>query len=160
MERLEERVHAMLRQRGLRIAVAESCTGGLICGRITNMAGASDYFEAGIITYSNKAKEQFVDVPHELIASKGAVSPETARAMAEGVRKTIGVDMGVSVTGIAGPGGGTVEKPVGTVFMALSTAERSVVRQHLFTGDRMAIRDKAANEALRLIVDYLEGRAD
>jgi PncC family amidohydrolase len=155
----EERLNAILKQKGATISIAESCTGGLISSRITDVPGASDYFEAGIVTYSNRAKERFLAVPHELLATKGAVSAEVAEKMAEGVRTATGADIGVSVTGIAGPGGGTAEKPVGTVYIGLATGEKSITRKHRFEGDRAAIKRHTAEEALKLLLEYLEGRA-
>jgi len=118
---IEKRIGKMLKERGLKIAVAESCTGGLISSRITDISGASDYFEAGITTYSNESKIRLLNVPEDIIDRYGAVSEETAKAMAEGVKKTVHADIGVSVTGIAGPTGGTEGKPVGTVFIGLAT---------------------------------------
>ncbi len=155
----EERLNAILKQKGATIAVAESCTGGLISSRITDVSGASDYFEAGLVVYSNGAKERLLSVPRELLETKGAVSAEVAGKMAEGVRAAMGVDIGVSVTGIAGPGGGTAEKPVGTVYIGLATGEESITRKHRFEGDRVAIKRQTSEEALKLLLEYLEGRA-
>lgn len=153
----EEMLNLVLSQKGLKIAVAESCSGGLISSRITDVAGSSDYFEAGLITYSNRAKEQFLSVPAGLIARKGAVSEEVARKMAEGVRRATGADIGLSVTGIAGPSGGTPEKPVGTVYMALSAERGTFARKHVFSGGRRAIKRQTADEALGFALRYLEG---
>ena len=136
----EERLAGVLAVRGLTIAVAESCTGGLISSRITDVAGASAYFLAGLVTYSNEAKEAFLSVPRDLLMTKGAVSQEVAEAMAEGVRRATGADIGLSVTGIAGPGGGTGEKPVGTVYMGLSAGAECLVRHHKFAGGRASIK--------------------
>ena len=154
----EEKLGLLLREKGMRIAVAESCTGGLIGARITDVAGSSDYFEAGLVTYSNRAKERFLSVPHEVIAAKGSVSPETAEAMARGVRVATGADIGVAVTGIAGPGGGTPEKPVGLVYIGLAMADETITRRHQFQGDRTTVRQKTTEEALRLAIEVLEGR--
>jgi PncC family amidohydrolase len=140
------------------ISLAESCTGGLISGRITDVAGASDYFEAGFVTYSNRAKERFLSVPHELLATKGSVSAEVAEKMAEGVREATGADVGVSVTGIAGPGGGSPEKPVGTVYIGLATEGKTFVQLHHLSGDRAAVRSQTVDAALKLALDFLEGR--
>jgi PncC family amidohydrolase len=155
----EEKVGTRLREKGMRIASAESCTGGLIAKRITDIAGASDYFEMGLVTYSNVAKERFLAVPGSLLAQKGAVSPEVAEAMAEGVRSAAGVDVGVSVTGIAGPGGGSPEKPVGTVYIGVSLKGRSVVKKCFFGGDRAAIREATSGEALSLTLRCLMGES-
>jgi PncC family amidohydrolase len=154
---LEEKVNSLLAERGLTLAVAESCTGGLVSSRITDVAGASKYFEAGFVTYSNRAKAELLHIPAVLVEAKGAVSHEVAQKMAEGVRKAARVDIGLSVTGIAGPSGGSPEKPVGTVFMALAIEGRTIARRHDFSGDRLAIKKQTADEALRLLLDYLEG---
>ena len=155
----EEEIGRLLREKGLKIALAESCTGGLIAKKITDVAGASDYFEMGLVTYSNRAKERFLGVPGGLIAQKGAVSPEVAEAMAEGVRKAAGVDLGVSVTGIAGPGGGSPEKPVGTVYIGVAFNHRVAVRKCFFGGDREAIREATCTEAIDLALRCLKGQS-
>lgn len=155
---IEEKIGRILKEKGLTIAVAESCTGGLIASRITNISGASEYFEAGFITYSNKAKTSFLSVPEGIITRYGAVSFEVAKLMAEGVRNIAGVDIGVSVTGIAGPAGGTLEKPVGTVFVGLATGEGTSVRNFLFTGNRLEIKQQTSEAALTFVADYLEER--
>ncbi|HNQ62654.1 MAG TPA: CinA family protein [Syntrophorhabdaceae bacterium] len=147
----------MLKERGLKIAVAESCTGGLISSRITDISGASDYFEAGITTYSNESKIRLLNVPEDIIDRYGAVSEETAKAMAEGVKKTVHADIGVSVTGIAGPTGGTEGKPVGTVFIGLATKKATYVRKFFFDGNRLEIRRKTSDAAFMLVEEYLEG---
>ncbi|MGF1562007.1 MAG: CinA family protein [Geminicoccaceae bacterium] len=134
----------------LRLAVAESCTGGLICTVITENAGSSDVFERGFITYSNPSKSEVLGVPAELLRKHGAVSKEVAIAMAEGARKTAKVDIALSVTGIAGPGGGSKEKPVGLVHLAASTRGRTLHAVHQYAGDRSAIRKQACAEALKL----------
>ncbi|OPX98619.1 MAG: Nicotinamide-nucleotide amidohydrolase PncC [Syntrophorhabdus sp. PtaU1.Bin002] len=155
---IEERIGSILREKGLRIAVAESCTGGLIANRITNIQGASDYFDMGFVTYSNDSKEVFLFVPEDVIAAKGAVSSEVARAMAEGVREATGVDVALSVTGIAGPGGGSPEKPVGTVYIGLAAESGAFVRKFLFSGDRISIKTQTSEEALKMMLDYLEDK--
>jgi len=155
---LEEKVGNLLLRQTKKIAVAESCTGGLVAHRITNVSGASGYFEAGFVTYSNKAKERCLSVPEAIIKAKGAVSEETARSMAEGVRSAAGVDIGLAITGIAGPGGGTDEKPVGTVYIALAVPGGTFVRKFSFQGDREEIKLQTSDEALLLILDHLEGR--
>jgi len=155
---IEERIGSILRERGLRIAVAESCTGGLIANRITNIQGASDYFDMGFVTYSNDSKEAFLFVPEDVIATKGAVSSEVARAMAEGVREATRVDVALSVTGIAGPGGGSPEKPVGTVYIGLAAESGAFVRKFLFNGDLISIKTQTSEEELKMMLDYLEGK--
>lgn len=157
---LEERIGRILKEKSLKIAVAESCTGGLIANRITNVQGASEYFEMGFVTYSNDAKELFLFVPEEMIAMAGAVSYEVAQLMAQGVRELTDVDVALSVTGIAGPGGGTPEKPVGTVYIGLAGKEGVFVRKFLFSGDRIEIKQQTSEEALKMVLDVLEGRLE
>ncbi len=157
MVRLEEKIGGVLREKGLMIALAESCTGGLIAKRITDIPGSSDYFEMGIISYSNESKERFLGVTQDVLVSRGAVSSETALLMAEGIRNAAGAHIGLSVTGIAGPGGGTPEKPVGTVYVGLAGPEMSLVRKFIFSGSRDEIREKTCGEALNIVLQYLEG---
>jgi PncC family amidohydrolase len=154
----EERIGNLLSKMDMKIAVAESCTGGLIAKRITDIAGASAYFVVGLVTYSNGAKEQFLAVLPEILAAKGAVSPEVAEAMAEGARKAAGADIGLSVTGIAGPGGGTPEKPVGTVYIGISLKDKVFAKRFFFHGDRKAIREATSGAALQWVIDCLEGK--
>jgi len=154
---IEKEIGKILREKNLTIAIAESCTGGLIAHRITNVPGASRYFEMGIVTYSNHSKEKFLSVAHETLVTEGAVSEDTARQMAEGIRRSAGVHIGLSVTGIAGPQGGSIEKPLGTVFIALSSPEGVVVRKFLFQGKRVAIKKQTSEEALKLVYEYLTG---
>src|SRR3972149_9772494 len=123
-EVLEDVIGQLLRARGWRIATAESCTGGLIAHRITNVAGSSDYFDSGVVSYSNEAKMELLKVPEEVINAYGTVSRQTAIAMAEGIRRLRSTDMGLGVTGIAGPAGGTAAKPVGVGYIALSSEIR------------------------------------
>jgi PncC family amidohydrolase len=158
--KLEEKIGKLLRQKGLMIATAESCTGGLIANRITNVSGASDYFEAGLVTYSNRAKTAFLAVPEEVIKNRGAVSADVARLMAEGAKRVTDADIGLSVTGIAGPTGGTVEKPVGTVYMGISCSLGTFVRHFLFIGTREEIKSRTSEAALAFVLDYLEGRLE
>jgi len=150
-ETLESVVVRMLIERGLKLALAESCTGGLISNRITNVPGSSAAFLACIIAYSNAAKTDLLGVPAELIRRHGAVSPETAEAMAEGAASRTGADIAVAVTGIAGPGGGTPEKPVGLVYMALRTPEGVTSAKHIFGGGRLEIKQRASHAALNLV---------
>ena len=154
---IEKRIGKMLKERELKIAVAESCTGGLISSRITDISGASDYFEAGITTYSNESKIRLLNIPEDIVDRYGAVSEETAKSMAEGVKKTVHADIGVSVTGIAGPTGGTEGKPVGTVFIGLATKQATYVRKFFFDGNRLEIRRKTSDAALMFVEEYLEG---
>ncbi len=153
----EERLGELMRTKGLKLAAAESCTGGLISSRITDIAGSSDYFEAGAVVYSNQAKQTFLSVPGGMIAAHGAVSRDVAEEMAEGVRVKTGADIGLSVTGIAGPTGGSPEKPVGTVYIGLATPEAVSCRKFQFKGGRLEIKEQTSTEALQLVIDYLEG---
>jgi nicotinamide-nucleotide amidase len=155
---LEKKIGKILQERSLTIGLAESCTGGLLASRITDIPGSSAYFMAGLVTYSNTAKTKFLCVPDKIIARHGAVSDAVARHMAKGVREAVGVDIGLSITGIAGPAGGSPEKPIGTVFMALATKKKVYVRNFLFSGNRREIRKQASEEALAMVLDYLEGR--
>lgn len=154
----EERIGEILQSKSLTIGFAESCTGGLLASRITDISGSSRYFMAGLVTYSNEAKTKFLAVPEEIITQNGAVSAIVAELMATGVRNRADVDIGLSITGIAGPTGGSLEKPVGTVFMGLAAQDGVRVEKCLFTGDRREIRKQAAETALKLILDYLEER--
>jgi PncC family amidohydrolase len=147
-----------LTRHAMTLAVAESCTGGLIGHRITNVAGSSAYFLGGVITYADEAKMQMLGVRAETLAQFGAVSRQTALEMARGVRVALGADIGLSVTGIAGPGGGTPEKPVGTVWIALSAEGYENARHYLWQGDRAANKEQSAEAALRVVVEYLRGR--
>lgn len=145
---LEELVGRLLRSGGLTLALAESCTGGLIGHWLTNVAGSSDYFLGGVVTYANQAKLDLLGVDPEVLAARGAVSPETAREMAQGARAAFGAQVGLSVTGIAGPSGGSREKPVGTVYIGLATPEEVEVWHYLFRGSREEIKILAAQTAL------------
>lgn len=148
---LEEALGKLLTEKHLKIALAESCTGGYISHRLTNVSGSSAYFERGVVTYSNEAKSEILKVPKETIDSLGAVSEEVARAMAEGVRAVSRTDIGVSVTGIAGPTGGTEEKPVGLVYIALADAAGTIVRKHIFPDERTRFKDRVSQAALELV---------
>ena len=140
------------RKAGLKIATAESCTGGLIAGLLTEIAGSSDVVDRGFVTYSNQAKCDLLGVSIEMLIDHGAVSEEVARAMAEGAVKHSSADLAVSVTGIAGPGGGTKAKPVGLVHLACSRKGHETLHErHVFTGDRSAVRMSAVKAALKLI---------
>ena len=145
---LEEVVGRELRRQGKTLAVAESCSGGLICHRLTNISGSSYYFQGGVVTYSNRAKMDLLTVSAAILEQQGAVSPDTAAAMAQGVQKLFHADFGLSVTGIAGPTGGTPTKPVGLVFMGLATPEGVATRQYQFPGDREMVKTLTAETAL------------
>jgi nicotinamide-nucleotide amidase len=154
---LEEVVGALLSQRRLTLAVAESCTGGLIGARLTSIAGSSEYFERGAVVYSNLAKTEMLGVPQDLIESHGAVSSEVAAAMAQGIRQSAHSSLGLAVTGIAGPGGGTEKKPVGLVYLALASVQGVRTAEHRFLGDREQIRMRAAQTALDMVRRHLIG---
>jgi nicotinamide-nucleotide amidase len=158
-ETLEEIVGNLLRSHQATLAVAESCTGGLIAHRLTNIAGSSDYFERGVVVYSNRAKIELLRVPEDLLAAVGAVSGPVAEKMAEGVRQISRSTLGLGVTGIAGPSGGSAEKPVGTVFIALASPRGTVSKKYQFWGDRAQIKLISAHTAIdwvrRFFLDIL-----
>jgi nicotinamide-nucleotide amidase len=154
---MEEVVGALLKQRRLKLSVAESCTGGLIGARITNIAGSSEYFERAAVTYSNPAKTEMLGVPGALLERYGAVSSEVAAAMARGIRQAAKTDLGLSVTGIAGPDGGTEQKPVGLVYTALASAQGVKTNEHRFLGNREQVRMKASQMALDMVRRHLIG---
>jgi nicotinamide-nucleotide amidase len=148
---LEDTIGTLLKERRLHIALAESCTGGLIADRMTNISGSSEYFERGIITYSNKSKIDELGVPSDLIGTHGAVSREVAEAMARGIRTTSGTDIGISTTGIAGPTGDSPEKPIGLVWIGYSDKDETFALQFNFGGERRIIKERAAQAALELL---------
>ncbi len=152
----EERLGVLLRERELTLAVAESCTGGLVCDKITDIPGSSDYFLAGLITYSNHAKRRFLNVSESTLLEYGAVSEQVAREMAQGVRRTVGADIGISTTGIAGPGGGTEEKPVGLVYFAISDIDETRSFKGNFLGSRAVVKKAAAERAIDAVLEFLE----
>jgi nicotinamide-nucleotide amidase len=154
-ENMELVVGTMLRQTTMTIALAESCTGGLIAHKITTIPGSSDYFLGGVTAYSNNMKTKYLHVDRDLIETQGAVSEGVAKAMAEGIRDETGADIGLSVTGIAGPDGGTSEKPVGLVFFGLATPENLQVLGFKFTGNRDQIQQITAFTGLNLVRKYL-----
>lgn len=155
---VEEQVHHTLIERHATLALAESCTGGKIASKFTAMAGASAYLLAGVVAYANEAKTNILGVDAELIRRHGAVSEEVARAMAEGARRLTGADYALSTTGIAGPTGGSVEKPVGTVWFALATPTETIALKHACGTDRGQVIDRATAYAIRLLRDKLQGK--
>lgn len=158
VRKLAEDVLAAARQAGLKVATAESCTGGLIAGALTEIAGSSDVVERGFVTYSNQAKCDMLGVTVEALIAHGAVSEPVARAMAEGALAHSGADVAVSVTGIAGPGGGTATKPVGLVHLACARKGHDTLHERrIFTGDRGAVRMSAVKAALKLVQRSLAG---
>jgi nicotinamide-nucleotide amidase len=150
-EELEQVVSKLLTERKLTIAIAESCTGGLIAHRITNVPGSSNYFERGVVAYSNESKTEILGVPETLLRQFGAVSKEVAEAMAHGVRAIAKTDMGISTTGIAGPTGGTSKKPVGLVWVGYSNARETFALQFHFGDDRLRFKERASQAALELV---------
>ncbi|MDY7077494.1 MAG: CinA family protein [Chloroflexota bacterium] len=151
-------VGRLLEERGMTLAVAESCTGGLVGHRITNVPGSSAYYEGSITAYSYDVKELILHVRHDTLYRYGAVSEQTAREMACGVRSAFRADIGLAVTGIAGPGGGTPEKPVGLVYVALATPDGEWVERRVWDGDRWENKDRSAEAALDLLRRYLGDR--
>jgi nicotinamide-nucleotide amidase len=156
-EPIEFVIGRLLKEKGGTLCTAESCTGGGIGKRVTNTAGSSGYFVGGVIAYSNKAKQSLIGVPAAMIKKFGAVSPQTAVAMAHGAKKRFGANIAISTTGIAGPGGGTKEKPVGMVYIAVSSTKGETCRKFMLTGKREEIRERACFEALFLLYQLLTG---
>ncbi|HKJ59164.1 MAG TPA: CinA family protein [Halobacteriales archaeon] len=163
--RVEARLGDRLREDGSTLATAESATGGLVASRVTDVPGASDYFDRGVVTYAYDAKRELLGVTREALDEHGAVSEPVARQMARRVRDLSGTTWGLSVTGIAGPSGGTPEKPVGTVYLGVayaaewgSEASYAEVERHEFEGDRTAVKSAAADGALELLLSHVESR--
>ena len=161
---LEVEVGKWLRQREMKLVVAESCTGGLIGDRLTNVPGSSEYYLGSVTAYAYEAKERLLGVRHETLAQYGAVSPEVALEMARGVRQALAGDfplkklVGISVSGIAGPGGGMPGKPVGLVWVGLSAPELDRAWKYLWQGNRVENKILSAQQALQLLLDYLQGK--
>ncbi|HEY4718039.1 MAG TPA: CinA family protein [Anaerolineales bacterium] len=153
---LEVTLGEKLRARGLRLAVAESCTGGLIGHRVTNVAGSSTYYVGSVTAYAYEAKVRLLGVTWENLEKHGAVSAETVAEMARGIRRALAADVGIAVSGIAGPGGGMPGKPVGLVWIAVSAKDDLLTRQFNFKGERISVKEQAAEEALRLGIEYLD----
>lgn len=151
-------VGQLLKEKNLTLSVAESCTGGKIGDLITDIPGSSDYFMGGVIAYSNDVKMRLLCVDKATLILKGAVSREVAIQMADGARKMLGSDIGVSVTGIAGPAGGTAKKPVGLVYVAISSKAASVCTKNLFKGSREEIKKKSADKALKMLEEFVMRR--
>jgi PncC family amidohydrolase len=151
MKKIIRQIQEVLIQTGQTVAVAESCTGGLLSKYLTDYPGSSRYFILGLVTYSNKAKEKILKIPHTLILKKGAVSKEVAQLMAKSVRKITNSTIGIAITGIAGPDGATLNKPVGTVFIAIDKKNRSVSKRFHFKGRRNKVRIQSALKSLELL---------
>lgn len=159
-EPLEKVVGRRLTEQKLTIALAESCTGGLIAHRLTNVPGSSAYFIGGVVSYANEAKERMLGVNHQILREHGAVSEETAREMARGVRRLLQTDVALAVTGIAGPSGGTPEKPVGLTYIALAAEDLERCERYLWQGDRWTNKEQSAKAALGMLHEYLKARQD
>jgi nicotinamide-nucleotide amidase len=152
---LEKTIGNLLRERGWTLSIAESCTGGLVCDRITNISGSSDYFMGGMVTYSNESKAEHLGISLDFIKRYGAVSPKVARKMAQGVRKAFNTTFGLSTTGVAGPTGGTKRSPIGRVFIGFADGRRSWVRREDLKGSRRDIKEQAAEKALQFFYETL-----
>ena len=152
---LEYELGQLLAESGAWLATAESCTGGLLSHRITNVPGSSAYFRGGVVAYANLAKSELLGVKSETLEHHGAVSQETVLEMGRGVCRLMAADIGVAISGIAGPGGGTAEKPVGLVWIALAAGNYEKAQRYLFGGDRLAVKEQSADAALRMLVDSL-----
>jgi nicotinamide-nucleotide amidase len=155
-ENLLNKVFTLLKKHKLTVATAESCTGGLIAHALTNISGSSEYFDRGIISYSNKSKMELLDVAKDLLIKHGTVSSKVAKEMANNIRTKSEVDIGIATTGIAGPTGGTKEKPVGLIYIAVSTKEDTKVERLLFSGDRIQNKENTCNAALKMLRDVIE----
>lgn len=153
---LENIIGELLRNRGWRLAVAESCTGGLIGDRVTNVPGSSTYYVGSVTAYAYNAKVRLLGVEWDTLEKFGAVSEEVALQMATGVRRALAADVGLSVTGIAGPGGGTEDKPVGLTWIGLSVPGHDQANKFIWQGDRRSNKEESAQAALQILVDYLE----
>lgn len=152
--KIEAEVGKILIKRQITLAVAESCTGGLVSSRITDISGSSKYFKMGVVAYSNKIKEDILWIPGSLIRKYGAVSRQVALEMAEGVRAIANTDVGIGVTGIAGPVGGTKLRPIGLVYIALVIGKKRIVKKFNFKGSRQEIKRQASEAALKLIMQH------
>jgi PncC family amidohydrolase len=157
---LEIMVGNILRDRHLKLVAAESCTGGLIGSRITDVSGSSEYFLGSIVAYAYEVKVALLDVSWEMLNTHGAVSRATVIQMAKGARNRLGGDIAISVSGIAGPGGGTPEKPVGTTWVGLVTDEGEWAKEFHFSGNRQENKSSAADAALQMLLDYLQGNLE
>jgi PncC family amidohydrolase len=157
-EPLEQVIGRLLTEQKLTIALAESCTGGLIAHRLTNVPGSSAYLIGGAVSYANEAKERMLGVSHQTLQKYGAVSEETAREMSRRVRRLLQTDVALAVTGIAGPSGGTPQKPVGLTYIALIAEDSERCERYLWKGDRWSNKEQSAEAALGMLREYLETR--
>ena len=159
-EKTNVEIGNLLSENGLSLAIAESCTGGLVSHKITNVPGSSNYFDRAVVSYSNRSKLELLDVGEDTLYNHGAVSRPVAREMAEGVKKLAGTEVGLSTTGIAGPGGGTEEKPVGLTYIGISTEDITQVKKFLFQGDRQKNKQLATLKALESLIAVLADTID
>ena len=155
IQHIVQNLAEILSQRNLKLCTAESCTGGLIAKTLTDLAGSSDWFDRGFVTYSNQAKTDMLGVPAELINSYGAVSETVASAMLNGALRHSAAEYAIAVTGVAGPGGGSDDKPVGTVWIAVGSEDQQIVRKYVFPGDREAVRQATLVTALETLINML-----
>ncbi len=158
--KLETLIGGLLRQKGWTLSISESCTGGLICDRITDVSGSSDYFMGGMVNYSNESKATHLGIPLNYIERYGAVSPQVAKRMAQGIRKTFDTTFGLSTTGVAGPTGGTKRSPVGRVFIGLAAGKKVWVKKLDLKGTRREIKERATETALQYLYEILVGRTN
>ena len=154
--KLLEEVSKHLKKQGLTVATAESCTGGLIAHELTNISGSSEYYDRGIVSYSNRAKRELLGVDEEILKKYGAVSEQTAKAMALGIRNRSKVDIAIATTGIAGPTGGTKEKPVGLVYIGIATPRETEVKKFIFSGNRAENKESTCNAALEMLLYHIK----
>ena len=152
---LINKVSEELKNQNLTVATAESCTGGLLAHYLTSISGSSEYYDRGVVTYSNKSKIELLDVKEETLRNHGTVSEQTARAMAVGIKNKSNVDIGISTTGIAGPTGGTKEKPVGLVYIGIATTNKTEVKKFIFSGDRLQIKKNTCSAALKMLLGHI-----
>ena len=156
---LEKTIGDLLRKKGWTLSIAESCTGGLVCDRITDVPGSSSYFEGGMVNYSNQSKAKHLGIPLDYIRKHGAVSSQVAKRMAQGVRKTFNTTFGLSTTGVAGPAGGTKRSPVGRVFIGIASGKRTWVNKLDLKGSRKEIKKKATEKSLEFFCETLFEKA-
>lgn len=157
---LEQTIGPLLRHSGLKLATAESCTGGLVADHITNVPGSSEYFLGGVVAYAYEAKVALLHVSGDTLQLHGAVSRETVIEMARGIRTLLGADIGIGVSGIAGPGGGTPENPVGTTWICLSAPDGDWARKFVWDGNRRFNKESSAQAALQFVLDYLDKKLE
>jgi PncC family amidohydrolase len=155
MQHIATKIHSVLIKEGKTLAVAESCTGGLASSLLTQASGSSQYFIEGVVAYSNRAKETILKIPRTLIKDNGAVSKPVAGLMAHNIRRIAITDFGIAITGIAGPTGGSPQKPVGTVFIAIDSQDKRICKEFHFKGNRAAIKRKSALKALELLKIFI-----